>query len=401
MINNKLYNYLGHSFRRENDHKDKAIIKKCIKKSFFGKENLKNKKLFNKFSKNLEILNKISDNVLIVKNLYKFLNELQKTKNIFLLSKESEKAFNKNYNNFLVSKEKIYYEDITKGRELKKIINFINKKDYLIVCIGGGKVSDLAKFISLKTNTSLINIPTILATHVYTSPKIHTLNPIKDLGYHLTIDGKASNFSLIDLRIITRQFNKQPRFVLSGLGDLMAFFNSKHDWQISENIRDNNNKFIIKSIKKVENILKKIDPKKSLNYWLKDYIFAQVLLCNITDWAGSAPASGAEHFFANLYEKYYPKKVLHGELVAIGTLIFLFLRKKNYFEVLRLIKKFKINNSLKKLYLSKSKILNILIQCKKEGVRKKRISILEILNLEKKDFRKIINEMMNKKVLRI
>ena len=66
------------------------------------KENLKNKKLFNKFSKNLEILNKISDNVLIVKNLYKFLNELQKTKNIFLLSKESEKAFNKNYKFFSV-----------------------------------------------------------------------------------------------------------------------------------------------------------------------------------------------------------------------------------------------------------------------------------------------------------
>ena len=81
-----------------------------------------------------------------------------------------------------MSKEKIYYEDITKGRELKKIINFINKKDYLIVCIGGGKVSDLAKFISLKTNTSLINIPTILATHVYFT-KTHI--SIKDLGYHL------------------------------------------------------------------------------------------------------------------------------------------------------------------------------------------------------------------------
>ena len=50
MINNKLYNYLTRSLRRENDHKDKAIIKKCIKK-VFGKENLKNKKLFNSLVK--------------------------------------------------------------------------------------------------------------------------------------------------------------------------------------------------------------------------------------------------------------------------------------------------------------------------------------------------------------
>ena len=154
-------------------------------------------------------------------------------------------------------------------------------------------------------------------------------------------------------------------------------------------ILNNNNKFIIKSIKKVENILKKIDPQKPINYWLKDYIFAQVLLCNITDWAGSAPASGAEHFFANLYEKYYPKKVLHGELVAIGTLIFLFLRKKNYFEALKLIKKFKINNSLKKTLFIKIKNFKHFNPVQKRRDKKKRISILEILNLEKKILEKL------------
>ena len=55
--------------------------------------------------------------------------------------------------------------------------------------------------------------------------------------------------------------------------------------------------------------MKILEAQKKVDNWIKEYIFAQVLLCNITDWSGSAPASGAEHFFANLYEKKFVTKI--------------------------------------------------------------------------------------------
>lgn len=400
-MSNYLYNYLKLSQKKEKDKKNKNLINKYLKKSFFNKESTITNRLLYRYKKKLNIKEKISNNVIIVENLFSFLPELNNDENIFILTKESEIAFNKNYDDFLSKKKKIFYEKIKNGKILIKIIKNLKQKKLQIVCIGGGKVSDLAKYISFKTSTSLINIPTILATHVYTSPKIHILKPIKDLGYNLTIDGKASNLSLIDIRTISMQYKKEPRFILSGLGDLIAFFNSKYDWMLSNNYKNYKNKFIFKSIIKVEKILKKIDINRSIKIWLKDYIFAQVLLCNITDWAGSAPASGSEHFFANLYEKKYPKKILHGELVAIGTLIFLFLRKKRYDLVLKLIKKFKINNSLKKLYLTKNKILDTLVLCKKEGIRKNRNSLLNIKEIKKNDFKKLINDMISKKIIKV
>ena len=119
------------------------------------------------------------------------------------------------------------------------------------------------------------------------------------MGYKNTIDGNASNLSLIDLNIIERTFKENNRLIYSGMGDLMAFYNAKLDWFISKRFKKEENYFLIDSINKVEGILENIDLNKPLKKWIKQYIFAQVLLCNITDWAGSAPASGTEHFFAN------------------------------------------------------------------------------------------------------
>ena len=267
------------------------------------------------------------------------------------------------------------------------------------MCIGGGRVQDISKFVSYKSKKILLCIPTILATHVYASPKIHALNQIKDLGYDLTIDGNASNLSIIDLNIIKKLFLKNRRFIFSGMGDLMAFYNSKLDWQLSNTFNLKKNLFVFKAIKDVEKTLENMEINKPIEKWLTKYIFAQVLLCNITHWVGSAPASGAEHFFANIFEKKFKDNLLHGELVALGTLIFRYLRNNNYELILNLIKKFKINKFIKKSRLTNKKIIETLLVCKKEGIRKKRSSILNLIQMNKKDWEKIIKEMHNKKLL--
>jgi glycerol dehydrogenase-like iron-containing ADH family enzyme len=396
--NSQLYNYLLKSKKK---FKSNININKEIQ-VYLSKSFKRNTKTFPiDFLTQIKIVKKISNNVLIVKNLNDLIQEFKKKKEyLFLVTKISLASFSKIYPEFKKNQNFVFYEDINTGKELKKIIASVKKKKYNIVCIGGGKITDLAKFISYKSNSLLLTIPTILATHVYASKKIHVLKQIKNLGYSLTIDGKSSDLALIDLKIIKFNYLIDKRFFLSGMGDLMAFYNSKLDWQLSPKFNEQKYSFALMVIRKVEKILEKININGSIEKWLEDYIFAQVLLCDLTDWVGSAPASGSEHFFANIYEKKYPNKILHGELVAFGTLFFRYVRNHNFKKIITLMNKFKINNSLNRLKISKKKIISSLLLCKQEGFRKKRYSILEEIKFDNQYITNIFNEMIKKEIIK-
>ncbi len=398
-INSQLYKYLLKSKKKFKSHTNiSKEIEIYLNKSFRSY-----RKIFpTSFVKQITVIKKISNNVLIVKNLNDVIKEFEKKKNyLFLVTKISLASFNKIYPEFKKGKKFIFYEDISTGKKLKKLIALIKKRKYKIVCIGGGKVADLAKYTSFQSNSLLLTIPTILATHVYASKKIHALKPIKELGHNLTIDGKSSDLALIDLKIVKFNYLIDKRFFLSGMGDLMAFYNSKLDWQLSTKFKKTKHTFALIVIKKVETILEKININQPINKWLQNYIFAQILLCDLTDWVGSAPASGSEHFFANIYEKKYPNKILHGELVAFGSLFFRYVRNYNYKNIIALMCKFKINNSLKRLKISKKRIISSLLLCKEEGLRKKRYSIIEEINFDEPYITRTFNEMIKKRIIKV
>ena len=90
---------------------------------------------------------------------------------------------------------------------------------------------------------------------------------------------------------------------------------------------------------------------------------------------------------------------MHGELVALGTLIFRCLRGSNYRKIDNLMKKFKIKNSIKQSQITKSRIIQILLLCKKEGQRKKRYSILNEKKFSRNDFTNLIDHMLKEKLI--
>ena len=399
MNNNFLHQYFLKEKKFADTEKKYNEIEKYYSKTFFSIDRDKNMEIVKKYVKFFKKKHFVSYNVVITNKIDLFLRKISSEDYIFISNKDGFNYFNKLYKNYLKSKKNIFFENIKSKKDLESIIKLIFEKKKNLICIGGGQVTDIAKFIAFKTNVKLITIPTILATHVYASPKIHALKQIKQFGYKLTIDGRPSNLSIIDLNIIQKKFKEDKRFIYSGMGDLMAFYNAKLDWFISKKFKKNERNFLINSIKKVEDILENINIKKSINNWIKEYIFAQVLLCNITDWAGSAPASGTEHFFANLYEKKFPGKILHGELVALGTLIFRYIRGSNYKKVDYLMKKFKLKNTIKKFQITKTRIIQILLLCKKEGLRKKRYTILNEKKFSQLDYTYLIESMLKKKLI--
>ena len=342
----------------------------------------------------------ISDNVLIVNSLFNIVKDL--SENSFIVADRTAYGFiKKHYNLSIDIKHICFIDEITSGKCLSDIIQNIKKSSYFqIVAFGGGKTIDFAKFISLKSNLKLLSIPSSLSTHVYASPKIHALPPIKELGFKGTIDGESSHLSLIDITLIDKLFQTNRRLVLSGFGGIMAFINSRHDWkESSENGNERYSIFVDKSIDFVVSKLETIDISQPLKEWIGDYIFIQCLLCNITDWVGSAPASGAEHLFAKCIEDDVDISPLHGEIVALGVLIFCYLRNRDLKLVLMLLSKFSISTKLSDLGISSEEVINSLSNSRDEGDIKRRYTILNHIDVSRDFFRKVISEMTIKKII--
>ena len=376
-------------------------FKEFYNTSFNTQRNKKTKYILENYSFLLSENNFISDNILVVDSIKGYLREL--TENALIIADKIALEFLNNLYQLPIIMKNVYFiDEINSGDDLQKIINIAREGNQLhLLALGGGKTLDFAKFISLKSDEILISIPSSLATHVYASPKIHALPPIKELGFENTIDGESSHLTLLDIKLLNKLYQINPRLILSGFGDLMAFINARYDWEISSKIgKERYSKIVDESVGYIISTLMNLDIKKPFKMWIEEYAFIQCLLCNITHWVGSAPASGAEHLFAKCIDEELAFPPLHGEVVAMGVLIFCYIRNKEVNKVLLLLEKFNISNSFKSLNINKIAVLNSLKNCLHEGKKKNRYTILNDLKLEPYFFENIINTMLDKKILK-
>ena len=245
----------------------------------------------------------------------------------------------------------------------------------------------------MELNFTMLAIPSSFTTHVYASPKIHALPSIKELGHKLTIDGPAPHLAVLDAGMLTDLESKNTRLIYAGFGDIMAFINAREDWHLScdrghAQFSKQADTFVADAIQRLQDI----NISGPLTSWMADYSYIQVLLCNITDWVGSAPASGAEHLFAKCAEDVAQDLPLHGELVALGTLLFAKLRNKNLDLTLELFEKFHLPRSLSAIGLTKENVIEALNASLEYGQYKKRFTILDELESQEDVFNNLIDD---------
>lgn len=363
--------------------------------TFFTKRNIKTKRLCEIVDIKQKLIHSlISDNVYILKNLPdSFFKHFD---NSFIISESIPyESFNKFYdfNNNVLFIDK----EISDGKRLNDLLFEIKNSDNdVIIGIGGGRVMDIIKFISYETGKLTLAIPTSLSSHVYASPKIHVLPQIREMGYELTINSDSSHLSLLDLDFLNYMYKKEKRLIMAGFGDIMAFINGREDWILaSKRGLDKFDEVVNRFIDFIIEKLKEININKDFKEWINEYVLIQVLLCNITDWVGSAPASGAEHMFAHKVEQESHTQVLHGEMVALGTLIFSYIRKKNLELVVDLMGKFNLSRNISEFHLTRDMIVNSLVKAIEEGKLKNRYTILNEINITHDLFNKIIDDMIN------
>ena len=295
-----------------------------------------------------------------------------------------------------------FLDELISGSHLEEICEKLGEETdtRMIVGVGGGRTMDIMKFVGWKTQKTMIAFPTSLATHVYASPKIHALKPIKDLGYDLTIDGQPPHVAILDTALLEQLNLENRRLIRAGFGDLMAFYSARDDWHLSiARGLASSNVAVDDAINFVIETLERLEVDQPFHEWIVDYFLIQVLLCHVTDWVGSAPASGAEHLFALSIDELTNETLLHGEVVALGVLIITGLRGEDCRPIRKVMDKFQLPYKLSVLDLTENMLIEALLMCEDKGRQKGRYTIFDEITCNRSLFQASVKELLRQGVI--
>lgn len=234
---------------------------------------------------------------------------------------------------------------------VEKMVNRCReKKANLIIGVGGGSIIDLAKIVADRCNARSISIPTILSTNALASP----FSVIWSDGGSEAVRTKPPLLVLGDLDILLAQ---DRRFISAGLGELLAKITSVNDWMISREAYDPYLAYIARSLLRLtlmnmDNIIKMGEDGIER---LFDLLIMDGLLMEL---AGTTRiVAGCEHLIAFGIE-IISKKGLHGEQVAIGTLICSYFQGLNWRRVRNILKRAGLPTSAYDIGLSENDIVD-------------------------------------------
>lgn len=192
----------------------------------------------------------------------------------------------------------------------------------VILGVGGGKSIDVAKYVSYKLGPPFISIPLAPSHDGIASP----FASLKGTDKPYSIYTKVPYAIVADTKVLAEA---PRRLVLSGVGDLLGKLVSVRDWKLAHRLRgeyygEYAAQLALLSAKHVIRYHELIASKtvEGVRILAEALISSGISMCI----AGSSrPASGSEHLFAHALELVAPGKALHGEAVAIGTVIMLYI----------------------------------------------------------------------------
>ncbi len=287
------------------------------------------------------------------------LHELFKYKTTILItSPTSYKIVEKTVSECFLIKDLI----ITKGRmSISEADEYVLKckgnRESLIIGVGGGSVLDLSKYIAQKCSTQLAVIPTILSSNALASPfSVLEL----DSGELMTLRTKGPDLIIADFSILEGQPKK---FILSGFGDLIAKYTSITDYIYSNMVEGRTYNRV--AVNLARNLLKiTLNNSMLLTSGTRDglELLLHLLILDgyLMELAGTSRiVAGCEHLVAYGIEK-VARKGLHGEQVALGTLICSYLQNKNWLALKELFSRITLPVRASQLGLSDEELIKAL-----------------------------------------
>ncbi len=245
-----------------------------------------------------------------------------------------------------------------------------NIKIYLGV--GGGKSIDVAKYAAYRNNGLIISIPTAASHDGIASP----FASLKGLDKPTSIYTRTPYAIVADIDIISKA---PSRLLRSGVGDLIGKITAVKDWRLAHRLRgeyygEYSAQLALLSAKHVLRYYELIASgnPEGVRVVVEALISSGVAMCI----AGSSrPASGSEHLFSHALEIIAPGKGLHGEKVALGTILMLYLYGDPMWKkIKRVMEKIGLPTKASELGLTAEEVVEALVTAHK--IRPERYTIL-------------------------
>jgi glycerol-1-phosphate dehydrogenase [NAD(P)+] len=212
--------------------------------------------------------------------------------------------------------------------EVEEVESAVKSRNVMTVLgVGGGRSIDVAKYVSHRTKIDFVSVPTAPSHDGVTSP----FASLKGLGKVVSVKAKEPSIIIADLRILSQA---PRRLINAGIGDTVGKLIAVRDWRLAAKLRgeyygDYTASLALMSAKHAlgcANVIER-DKLEGVRSLVEALISSGVAM----GLAGSTrPASGSEHLFAHAVDMVYPNRALHGELVALGTIMMSYLHGINW-----------------------------------------------------------------------
>ncbi|MDI6721171.1 MAG: iron-containing alcohol dehydrogenase, partial [Candidatus Aenigmarchaeota archaeon] len=253
-----------------------------------------------------------------------------------------------------------------------------------VIGAGGGRSIDAAKYASFLINKPWIALPTVLSHDGVVSSRA----VMNDNGAKSSIQAKEPIAIIVDLDIIK---NAPYRFLAAGVGDLLSNISAVEDWKIAEkNGREKFRPFIARlSRMAATSVIDSTDEIKGMEYGGIETVLWSLIASGFAMnlYGSSRPCSGSEHNFSHSLDAHL--SALHGEQVALGTLISLYLQKKNWQRMRDIMLSFRLPVGAQEIGIDENALVDALYRAR--NIRD-RFTVLNLYSLDKDDCRRILKE---------
>ncbi|UCG02367.1 MAG: iron-containing alcohol dehydrogenase [Candidatus Heimdallarchaeota archaeon] len=213
-------------------------------------------------------------------------------------------------------------------------------KPNIIISAGGGKNIDVGKFCltKLTNNTEMISVPTATPHDGIASPFIFLDNPTEEfIG-----ESRPPIAVIADVEKILNHPDI-VRYIQAGVGDTVGKITAIWDWQYAWRIKSEKySRFVGGVLENADTLFQSqvsealINPEHAVQIVLKALLIAGVLMGTSND---IRVGYGSEHMFsAALHTETPEADILHGERIALGTIMMAKLQGQNE-QILSILRK--------------------------------------------------------------
>jgi len=272
----------------------------------------------------------------------------------------------------------VNYGDVV---EIENLVEKYAGRDIsLVVGVGGGKVIDVAKAVAHTIDRPVISVPTTASHDGISSPYISYILQL-DLSARLGIGKvyKVPYAIIADTEIIQQA---PRRFLLSGIGEIMGKIIAVKDWELAHKVKGEEfSEFAAKlSLSSYEIVNKNIEKLKVHDQECVRLVVKALIGCGVAmAIAGSSrPCSGSEHMFCHALDlvlrEHGVQGGLHGEHVALGTIMMAYLHGLNWRRIKKRMEILGIPTSAQELKIDRELVIEALLRAHK--IRPDRYTIL-------------------------